>query len=177
MLVGDRSLRTAQIKREWKNSSANGLHNPFSETNRFSNTKKSVYALKKQTHMIGRGTLDSSEERRIAEQNDNGIAREAALVDSFWPVNMARQKPMLPTVSAENIEIEKKLSRYIPKLSHDLGDKQTERSLLQICRLYRESVQLMNRDLQRISDQTVSVECARQKHVLRWAHESNFADS
>ena len=148
------------IKR-WKNSSANGLQNPFSEKNRFSNTKKSVYAVKGQTHDRKR-YLDSSEERRIAEQNDNGIAREAALVDSFWPVNMARQKPMLPTVSAENIEIEKKLSRYIPKLSHDLGDKQTERSLLQICRLYRESVQLMNRDLQRISDQTVSVECAQQ---------------
>ena len=64
-------------KREWKNSSANGLHNPFSETNRFSNTKKSVYALKKQTHDRKR-YLDRSEERRIAEQNDNGIAREAA---------------------------------------------------------------------------------------------------
>ena len=84
--------------------------------------------MKKQTHDTNR-YLDSSEESRIAEQRDSGIAREAALVDSFWPVNMSGKKPMLPTVSAENIEIEKKLSRYIPKLSHDLGDKQTERSL------------------------------------------------
>ena len=44
--------------------------------------------------------------------NDDNLVNQSTFVDSFWPGNRLGKRPILPTVSAENIKIEKKLSRY-----------------------------------------------------------------
>ena len=176
--------------KKWKNNSNNGLNNPFREENRFRHQKKSLYAVRQVNDNdeddyyrggegIRRKGRRDGVESPTTNDDDFGIINEARLVDSFWPGNRLGKRPILPTVSAENIKIEKKLSRYIPKLGKDLGDPETLKSLLLICRLHADCVALMNRDLQRISDQTVSVECAQQSmycighmNLICQAHES-----
>ncbi len=128
-------------------------------TRRVSTTKSPYAVVKKRSESPPLVTELRSQQ--IGDQAA-GLLGEAELVNSFWPGSRLGANSMLPTVSAENVKLERRMSRFLSELQNDIGKDSTVQVLRFVNRCHAECVHIMNRDLERICEQTISVEVAQQ---------------
>jgi Ca2+-binding EF-hand superfamily protein len=114
------------------------------------------------TSAINQQFSNRPEERSESPLNDANALPEADLVQSFWPGARVSENSVLPTVSIDNIKMERKMSNFLANLENDMGDESTLKALHFLKHSHGECCELMYRDLRRVYEQTVSVEVAQQ---------------